>query len=221
MKKILFTLLAGILCSGSLFAQEEEAYQANRTDFRKRILFGLKAGLNYANVYNSEGEAFEADAKLGFAGGAFIAIPIGKFFGIQPEIMYSQKGFQGQGRLLGSSYELTRTSTFIDIPLLFAFKPSEFISLLAGPNFAFLIKQNDAFGNTTTTIEQEIVFENEDLRKNTLGFIGGADITLKHIVLGARVGWDIQKNNTDGSSTTPRYKNVWYQATIGYRFYQD
>ena len=221
MKNCILSLVLCLLGSTISFAQEEEAYQSNRTDFRKRVLFGLKAGLNYANVYDSEGEDFNADSKLGVAAGAFIAIPIGKLLGIQPEIMYSQKGFQGQGRILGSSYQLTRTSTYIDVPLLFAFKPSEFMSILAGPNYAYLIKQNDAFGNTTTTIEQETEFENEDIRKNTLGFIGGADITMKHIVISARVGWDIQKNNTDGTSSTPRYKNVWYQATIGYRFYQD
>lgn len=221
MKKIVFILLAGMFSSGSSIAQSEQDHIDNRTDFRKRILFGLKAGLNYANVYDSEGEDFNADPKLGLAAGAFIAIPIGKLLGIQPEIMYSQKGFKGQGRLLGSTYQLTRTSTYIDVPLLFAFKPSEFMSIFVGPNYSYLIKQNDAFGNTTTTIEQETEFGNEDLRKNTLGFIGGADITMKHIVLSARVAWDIQKNNTDGTSTTPRYKNVWYQATIGYRFYQD
>jgi hypothetical protein len=33
-----------------------------------------------------------------------------------------------------------------------------------------------------------------------------------------RGSWDLKNNNGDGTSTTPRYKNVWYQATVGYRF---
>ena len=67
-------------------------------------------------------------------------------------------------------------------------------------------------------MEQETEFENDNLRKNTLCFKGGVDINLKNIVLSARAGWDILKNNGSEASTTPRYKNVWYQATIGYRF---
>jgi hypothetical protein len=50
---------------------------------------------------------------------------------------------------------------------------------------------------------------------------GGFDITMKHIVLSARAGWDLQENHSDGTSSTPRYKNVWYQGTIGYRFYRN
>ena len=30
---------------------------------------------------------------------------------------------------------------------------------------------------------------------------------------------DIQNNNGDGTSTTPRYKNVWFQGTLGFKFY--
>jgi hypothetical protein len=41
---------------------------------------------------------------------------------------------------------------------------------------------------------------------------------LNSAVIGARVGWDLMQNNGDGSSSTIRYKNVWYQATIGFRF---
>jgi len=47
--------------------------------------------------------------------------------------------------------------------------------------------------------------------------VGGVDINLVNIVLGARVGLDMYNNNGDGTSTTPRYKNVWAQATVGFR----
>ena len=47
---------------------------------------------------------------------------------------------------------------------------------------------------------------------------GGVDIDISNLVLGVRAGWDTQTNDGDGGSTTPRYKNMWYQATVGYRF---
>jgi hypothetical protein len=220
MKKIIISLALCITGGTALLAQELEPAVINRTDFRNRILFGIKGGFNLSNVYDSQGDAFTADSKVGLVLGAFVAIPIGRYLGIQPELLYSQKGFKGQGSLLGSSYELKRTSTYIDVPILFAFKPSEFITLHAGPMFSYLVQQNDVFGNTNFTVEQETFFTNEDLRKNILGFTGGIEFTMKHLLFSARAGWDFQKNNVDGSSYTPRYKNVWYQATVGYRLYQ-
>ena len=191
---------------------------AQENDYRESVHFGVKAGLNYSNVYDTEGEEFEANPKLGFAGGMFLAVPIGKFIGIQPELLFSQKGFQASGRLLGSTYNFTRTTSYIDIPVMLALKPSEFVTILAGPQYSYLVKQKDVFTGTTSSFEQEEKFKNDNISRNILCFTGGIDVTIQHLVIGARAGWDIQKNHGDGSSTTPRYKNVWYQATIGYRF---
>lgn len=192
--------------------------QENETDFREKLQFGAKIGANYSNVYDSKGEQFNADAKLGLAAGGFVSIPIGKYLGFQPELLLSQKGFKATGMILGSTYQFTRTTTYIDIPLFLALKPSEFITLVAGPQYSYLIRQKDNFAIATTSIEQQQEFKNDNIRKNTLCFIGGIDFTLKHIVIGARAGWDIQQNIGDGTSLTPRYKNVWYQFTAGYKF---
>lgn len=193
---------------------------SQETDLRDRMLVGGKIGANYSNVYDTQGEEFRTDPKFGMAAGVFLAIPIGKYLGVQPELLLSQRGFYATGKILGNSYEFTRTTNYIDLPLLFSFKPSEFLTLVGGPQYSYLVKKTDVFANATTSILQEQEFENDNIRKNILCFTGGIDLTLKHIVLGARAGWDVQENNGDGTSTTPRYKNVWYQATIGYRFYK-
>lgn len=215
MKKLLL-----ILASVTTLSVTNSLAQDNTTDFRDQLSFGLKAGVNYSNVYDSKGEEFHADPKFGLAAGAFLAIPFGKYFGLQPEALISQRGFRATGRILGSTYKFSRTTTYIDLPLFFAFKPSEFFTIMAGPQYSYLIHQSDVFANASTTIAQETEFKNDNIRKNTLCVVAGFDLTMKHIVLGARVGWDLQNNNGDGSSTTPRYKNTWYQATIGYRFYK-
>jgi hypothetical protein len=186
---------------------------------QNQVAFGLKIGTNYSNVYDSEGEDFDADGKFGFAAGAFLSIPLGEYLGIQPEVLFSQKGFKATGTMLGSTYEMTRTTNYIDVPLLVALKPVHSITLLAGPQFSFLMKQRDKFTGPNASYLQEEEFDNDNIRKNTLGFIGGADINLEHTVIGFRAGWDLSNNNGDGTSSTPRYKNVWAQATIGYRFY--
>lgn len=210
-------IIAGLFLSLINISMAQDS--SNETDNREKLQFGLKGGLNYSNVYDSQGEEFKADAKFGLAAGAFIAIPIGKYLGIQPEVLISQKGFQATGMLIGKTYNFTRTTTYLDIPILFALKPSEFITLLAGPQYSYLIKQRDVFTSSTSSYAQEQEFQHDNIRKNIFGIVGGLDINLKHLVLGGRVGWDIQNNNGDGTSTTPRYKNVWFQATVGYKFY--
>jgi len=209
MKKYFLTIATIIFMANTISAQD------NSSDLRNSLQFGLKAGANFSNIYDSQDQEFNADFKAGFAAGAFLAIPIGKYLGFQPEILYSQKGYKASGTFLTIPYEITHTTTYIDVPLLLALKPSAAITLLAGPDYSFLVKQKDVFtgGGFTSTQEQE--FEND---KSVLCFVSGIDITMSQIVLGVRAGWDLQNNNGDGTSTNPRYKNVWYQATLGFRF---
>lgn len=213
MKQILLTIATLALLSYPGLTQDDA------TDFRDKVQFGVKAGINLSNVYDTQGEEFNTDPKFGLAAGIFLSVPIGKFIGIQPEILLSQKGYQAEGSLFDSRYVVTRTTNYIDVPLLVTIKPIQYVTLMAGPQYSFLINQKNKFDNGVTTIEQEREFDNENLRRNTLCFTGGLDINVEHLVLGGRVGWDLYKNNGDGTSTTPRYKNVWYQVTIGYRIY--
>lgn len=183
----------------------------------ERITFGAKAGFNYSNVWDEQGQDFRADSKVGLAGGIFLGIPFGPFIGFQPEILISQKGFQGSGTLLGESYSFTRTTTYIDVPLQLQLKPFRFLTILGGPQYSYLMQERNEyrFGNNSSA--QEEAFENDNLRKNILGFVIGADINVSHLVLSGRAGWDFQTNHGDGSSSTPRYKNQWLQLTVGFR----
>lgn len=213
MKTILLFTAALLFSLSDGFAQ----YDLN-SDFNTRINFGAKIGTNYSNVWDSEGEAFNADAKFGLAFGAFLSIPIGTDIGIQPEVLFSQRGFQAIGKILGRDYDFKRTTSYLDIPLYFAVKPADFITILVGPQFSYLLKREDQFANAVTTISQEEEFENDNIRENTLGAAVGIDLNFGHFLVGLRANWDLQENNGEGESTTPRYKNQWFQGTLGYRF---
>jgi len=208
MRKQFFTILAMSFIAIHINAQNGDSYSRNNPQF------GLKAGINYSNVYDEVGEQFTANGKLGFVGGAFLSIPIGSFLGFQPELLFSQKGFKGTSYLGGIGYNYSRTSNFLDIPLLIALKPIEKFTIFIGPQYSYLLKQVDKFDNTSV----EIHFTNDNIRKNLLCLILGFDVNLERMVIGARAGWDLQNNNGNGTSTIPRYKNVWYQATIGIWF---
>jgi len=208
MKKLILIIAIITSLANILSAQDDR-------DLRDKFQFGLKAGANYSNIYDTEDQEFNAEYKFGIAAGAFLAIPLGKYLGLQPEILFSQKGYKSTGTLLTIPYEFTHTTDYIDVPLLLAIKPSAFVTLLAGPQYSFLIKQKDKFTSGDFTEDQEQEFRND---KSVLCVLGGIDFNLNPFVLGARAGWDLQNNNGDGTSTNPRYKNFWYQATLGVKF---
>lgn len=139
----------------------------------ERIIFGVKAGANYANVWDERGDDFRADPKLGAVGGIFLGIPVGEFLGVQGEMLLAQKGFKASGSILAQPYTMTKTKTSLDIPLQVAVRPIQYITLLAGPQYSYLIKEKVEynFGDNSTAQEEE--FDNDNIRKNTLGFVVG------------------------------------------------
>jgi hypothetical protein len=216
MKKILLLIVTIVLM---VFNSSAKEYIREGDNNSLGIQLGLKIGTNYSNIYDTKGQEFTANGKFGLATGAFASIPIGSLFAFNPEFLFSQKGFMATSTILGTSYNFTRTSNYIDIPLLIALKPIQFVTIVAGPQYSFLIKQKDEFSNSTYNVEQVQIFDNNNIRKNTLCFTGGLDINIKYLVFSARAGWDMQNNKGDGTSTNPQYKNVWYQFTLGYRLY--
>lgn len=161
MKKVIMVIAMITLSTTGAFAQTEE----KTTDNRAKLSLGIKGGVNLSNVYDSEGEDFVADSKVGFAVGGFLSLPLGSYFGIQPEVLFSQKGFKSSGSFLGSSYEMTRTTNFIDVPIMVSFKPIENISILFGPQFSYLLKQTDDFEGGSISATQEEEFSNDNIRK--------------------------------------------------------
>jgi hypothetical protein len=198
-----------IIASAPIYAQTENVMD--------RAAFGVKVGINSSNVYDSEGNDFDSKAKLGFATGIFISVPLGQVFGFQPEVMYSQKGYKGSGTILIADYTYTRKLNYIDIPLQLQIKPLPALTILAGPQYSFLVSKGTEVKSGDLGIGNQTDID-DDVRKNTLGIVGGLDFHMSNLVLSGRVAWDLQKNNGDGTSSSPRYKNVVMQLTLGLMF---
>jgi len=206
-----------VYCITLLIATVGFGQKSDSDDQRNTLKFGLKAGINFSNVYDEQGQDFVASGKVGFAGGGFFSIPFGKLIGFQPEIMYSQKGFKASGNVLGFGYDYTRTTSFLDIPLLLQIKPASTLTLVIGPQFSYLLEtKNNYNGSTTST--QEAAINSQNYKKNIFGFVVGADVNLDKLVLSGRVGWDVSQSDADGNTSNPRYKNQVIQLTLGYAF---
>lgn len=205
------TLFLTLLITASGFAQ------LTTVDRRQDFRIGFKAGANISNVYDEDNNDYVADSKIGFAAGGFFAIPLGSFLGIQPEIMYSEKGFKATSSSPLGDYDFTRTSTYLDIPLQLQIKPLPMLTFLFGPQFSYLLKtKNDFNGNISSTQEEDI--NSDNYKKSVFGFVAGADVNIQNFVISGRAGWDISKTDTNGDSTRPRYKNQVLQFTVGYAF---
>ena len=90
MKRVIMVIAMITLSTKGASAQTDEK---TGTDNRSEISVGIKGGVNLSNVYDSEGEDFVADSKVGFVLGGFGSIPLGRYFGLQPEVLFSQKKY--------------------------------------------------------------------------------------------------------------------------------
>ena len=211
MKKLFIAIGLMSLFSGTVVKAQ------SGDDPRDLLTFGIKAGANYSNVWDAQGQNFVANSKVGFAGGAFLGIPIGRYFGFQPEVLISQKGFQGSGVLLDEPYSFSRTTTYLDIPLQLQLKPSQCLTIVIGPQYSYLLNEKDVYTYGINSTSQQQEFSNDNIRKNIFGFVVGADVIISNFIISGRAGWDLQTNNGNETSSTPRYRNQWLQLTVGFK----
>ena len=118
------------------------------------IKYGIKAGLNIANIISTptdEVKNITSSSKIGITGGFYMEIALNDKWYINPELVYSQKG-------ASFNYDYTQDyntnnrqeySTTNDLSLVYAelnpmisYKANNKISLNIGPSVAFLMSSN-------------------------------------------------------------------------------
>ena len=209
-----------VTSSTSVNTKSTTSYSKSDASNKNSFHLGVRAGVNSSNIIKSGSGDVDVStgAKLGFNAAVFLEIPIIPAFSIQPEVQYSQKGYKSNGSFLGTPYEYKQTTNYIDVPLLAKFKPSQNFGILVGPQFSFLTSTKTKYTVANTSHEQQIDQDNDNLRKNILGGVIGLEAAAGPIVFDLRYSLDFQKNNGDGSSTTPTYKNQVIALSAGLRF---
>lgn len=218
MNKVKSTLFAAmILIAANMTAQQAITPSAD-DDHRDEFGFGLKAGVNFSNVYDEEGEDFVADGRTGFFGGVFVSVPFGQLLGVQPEVNYSQKGFKASQSVLGVPFEFERTTSHLDIPILLQIKPHKCFTILAGPQFSYLLDTKDELKGVFEFVDEESITE-DNYKKNMIGVVVGLEANWNSFLITARGGFDLTQSDVEGNTTSPRYKNQVFQLGLGYTFY--
>ncbi len=121
-----------------------------------QVQFGAKAGANYSSV---KGIGSTDKSRIGVYGGLMTNINLTKKIFVRPEILYSSKG----ERFPSTSFNSKGTIryNYISAPILFGFSPNENISVMAGPEFNFLVNVNSIFDESNHDLTKN--FEKVDL----------------------------------------------------------
>ncbi|MDT4831090.1 Outer membrane protein beta-barrel domain protein [compost metagenome] len=190
---------------------------ANAQSTDRAIKLGAKAGLNYSNIIKGDGNNnFNTDYLAGFNAGITLDIKLLDNLAFTPEALYSTKGYKSTS----SFGDFTQTTHFIDIPILASIKLADKFNVVVGPQVSFLLSTHNKFENGFGVAEQKIVEDDADRFKKSLvgGVIGARYDFNNQFGIHARYALDFQKNNENGSSQTPEFKNQVYQVGIGIKF---
>lgn len=182
------------------------------------IRLGAKAGVNLSNIIKDDGDNdFNTDMKAGFNAGITLDINLIQGLAFTPELLYSTKGY----KMTSSIGEFTQTTNFIDVPILASINlGGSGLNLVAGPQVSFLLSTNNKFESGFGTVEREIVEDDADRFKKSLvgGVIGFRYDVNNQFDIHGRYSLDFQKNNENGSSQTPEYKNQVFALGLGIKF---
>lgn len=178
MKKHLF-LFAFVLLGAAVSAQS-------------KISYGLRAGVSNAtlrgdavesfqNILTYAGGAVTTSNKTGFYSGGFVSIPVSGAFSIEPGIMYTQKGYELQGKLgikgtdiIGGRSRLTLG--YVELPVL-AKATIDGFEIFAGPQLGYLANANlrttaGAFGFNFINDRRDVKDQFNELDVSLTGGVG-------------------------------------------------
>lgn len=179
---------------------------------------GIKAGVNFAKLTGPDVDA-NWTTRTALVVGAFLTLKFNDVLGIQPEILYSQKGPKWDAPLNGVAFVGTVNLSYLDIPILVKFYiPTGANSrvhphVFAGPYFAF--KMDAKLNYTWGGVSDERTLDT--IKSTDLGYVAGAGIDFTvgkgKITLDVRYGASFSAIATDSSE-----KNQTISAMIGYSF---
>jgi hypothetical protein len=208
MYRSLFTVVLCIIAATSLSAQN-------------KLGFGIKGGLNFANVTNAE--SINSSSQTGFMGGIFLAPPSQGVLGFRSEVMYSRQGFNFETNTNTGNVNLD----YILLPQLTTINIGKVVSLMLGFQMAFLINAEEKSSDSSSGNPAEDIMEYYN--RFDYGAAGGIEIyPFKGLLIGGRANISFGKLMKDpesySSGSTPSMvpdvdlKNNVVQLYVGYRF---
>lgn len=107
-----------------------------------QVSFGMKSGINIATTKNLI--AFPKN-RVGWYGGGFAIIPIRNKFFLQPELLYSSKGFGVNQTNPLNAPNATYRLNYLNLPILLGHKIDRKTSVFFGPELGYLISVHQVY----------------------------------------------------------------------------
>jgi hypothetical protein len=174
---------------------------------------GVKGGLNLANVTGDD-VSDDAEMLIGFHAGAYAQFDLAVLT-IQPELLYTMKGSQEEGTMMGVDYSGTSTLNYLEIPVLVKYNvlptPMMKASVYAGPSLAFLLSANHEQEVNGETTDTDIA---DDLTSTDFGLNVGASVELSKLMIDVRYNMGLA--SVDDSGADADYKNSVIMLSVGY-----
>lgn len=186
-----------------------------------KLGFGIKGGLNFANVTNAE--SINSSSQTGFMGGIFLAPPSQGVLGFRSEVMYSRQGFNFETSTNTGNVNLD----YILLPQLTTINIGKVVSLMLGFQMAFLINAEEKSSDSSSGNPAEDIMEYYN--RFDYGAAGGIEVyPFKGLLIGGRANISFGKLMKDpesySSGSAPSMvpdvdlKNNVVQLYVGYRF---
>jgi hypothetical protein len=176
-----------------------------------QIQFGVKAGLNLANVSISGDNSGNSYAmKPDFHVGALVSIPAFSSFTVQPEVVFS-----GQGSKVTDNDPSDPSGTYnlqyLNVPVLLKYNASCGFFGETGPQFGILLSANAKQGGNSVDIKSS-------LKSSDFAWVFGVGY-----VLPVNVGFDVRynlglQNLASDASNGGSIKNGVFQIGVFYMF---
>jgi hypothetical protein len=113
----------------------------------QHISAGIKGGLTMSNLYIEEDGLNDENARFGFHAGLFSQFMYRETFGIQPELLFTNKGSKATyGGLINQTVDFNLN--YLEIPVMFVFRPFEILEVHAGPYVGLLFNANIEYSGT-------------------------------------------------------------------------
>jgi hypothetical protein len=178
----------------------------------QEVSYGVKAGLNVANLAPSKGDA--GDARIGFNVGGFVEIGISEKFSVQPELLFSTQGNKYSETILGTKIEFTQALNYINIPVLAKYYVAEGFAIELGPQIGIL-----ASANTNVSAGGESASDSIKDNFKTIDFALAAGFSYKFTEnFFANARYNLGLSNVAKDSGDFTLKNNVIQVGVGYKF---
>ena len=186
MKKSLFVFTSSLLflCLMPLLSQAQE------TDAPRSSRFGVKAGVNFANLRTNN-----ADNKMltGINIGVFGKIPIVKMVAFQTELNFTAKGSEVTYKGAFANGTARFKLNYLEVPLLLVVNINDNFNIHLGTYGSFLINGKVKNASTVGVFDFEKQIDTDDFNNFDAGIAAGVGLDAGAVSLGLRYNYGLKR----------------------------